>query len=1283
MTNEELHKYRRQLSLKLQPLDRYVERRFTAASETGGLSVDMDLHFRGIFRDREPKLNDLLKQARVLILAEPGGGKSVVARAAVHQFLRGQERVPIFAELKEYRSDLAALLAKAVPPAILDPAASVDGKPLSRAYVLDGIDEIPRGLLPELGVDLQKLFERDSNASALLTARQAFYVAHSNSLPAITSIFHILDFSDKDVAEYLRISSVDTKPFLAAVQAADADEEIRNPFILSVMIERYREAGALSDRRSENLSYMIDRLIQSRPQVNQHQQRRALRMLGVALETYSRNELTEEEALRVIKQAMQISDAEAHRLLDELYASILKRTANGLAFQMRSYGEYLAAEALEDEPLDRIRELAFLDYNTPNETWLNTVSYLIELNSLVRKYFVRQHPLWTISASPAVFSEEEKTSIVTSALQSCAREKQYIPHHPLINVRRLSRFVTGSMEKSLIANLANQDDLVRGNALVILGIMGRPEIIPKALGIVKDRSLADGIRFCAVLALVNAGNPRHVPELLAMLDPKDPLHINLLDMIGALIDESQIHTVLPLILRENAMLSSTYYHFREFKSRDALIQTLRYFPEHASALNTIRAEGYIEPIMELLPRFFDAEIAKLCADIIGTIEAQQIYPDRSGPMSKLFELMHEADREGRISRIFFERALDRGNEQSRRIYYVDEILASLMKPQTAQWLIDIGATRLIQELAPYCRGNIREILRPHSGGVIDVQDAKAKAYRDEESRQEESRTRHIKIVQARLLSRTSLNEALEDLWELKEDYWPELPETYRNWLASEVSKQLNTLDLENTIRWEGSTLWQPRVLAFLLKLIDRYALRIAPDEPLVFVLIGLDTSTVAKYHERFGLSGAALRTLERLLITPASPQALEGVVRFVESSEVWSPEIEAGLTSIASSPTDQGYIQITALSLLVKHGVDSSFIEIIARSGANQDLRKHAFDVLIEQQHRPTIERALARLADNELKAGNVNIPDMSPLSWLVKIKSDFGWDKLVTLRARALQLELPMLVGLVTDALAKIDRARAAIMIRQQVDLAPENWRAAQVAQAIEQERTARIEAARQTPFDDVLRKLKGSTSINRLKVLCEGPTDRPVFRSLLDQIGSLPDIIFDSVNGWGNLHAESDPNIWLLGCKEAFIVMDGDEGRHLRKRGKPYTKPARQERKKLAGLPIDFRVLERYGIENYFPQHALEKVIGTDLSAYFPIPDDVSVLEHLSKSRASWRYRLKRLVAKRLRLAPPSPKEPLYSKHRNADSVRYMNLQDLQRTDLFNIVHDISQTAKRMVDE
>jgi len=1282
MTREELQIYVQKLSSEL-TLYRYVERRFTAVNETGGIPLDMDLHFRGMMRDREPKLADILKHPRAVILAEPGGGKSVVARAAVRQFLTSEERVPIFVELKEYRGDLRALISKAAPPALLDTAGDIEGNLISRAYVLDGIDEIPRGFLSALGTDLEQLFVQDGNAATILTVRQAFYAAHQNSLPSVSALFHILDFSDKDIVEYIEKSNVEVEGFLTAVRLADASEEIRNPFILSVMIEKYRDEGTLSERRSENLSYMIDRLIESRKRVNRHQQRRALRMLGVALETYSRNELTEDEALRVIRQAMRISNEEARVLVDELHASILKRTAHGLAFQMRSYGEYLAAEELESAAPERVKELAFLEFNSPNESWLNAVSYLIELNPQVRAYFVRQHPLWAISSSPAVFSQSEKTAIVKSALDRCARERQFIAHHPLINARRLSRLMTVETTNELLGNLDNHDDIIRGNAMVLLGMRETAEVLPIALAVVKDRALGVDLRYCAVIALVNVGKPQHVAELLPNLNREDPLHTNFLDMLGSIVDESQIHLLLPFIFHENAMLSSAYYHFRQFKSRDALVAMLHYFLEHPNELNTYRAEAYIEPVIELLPRFFDGELAVLCADILETIERLRIYPDQSGPLPKFLALMQKADREGQVSRVFLERVLHHPGDERQRIYYVDQIVVALMTPETASWLIHEQAFDLIRELAPYSHGKVREILRPYSGGVIEAQETQATAYRAEQFTQEESRLRRIRDLQGSLLTRASLNDALKDLWALKEDYWPEIPDEFRDWLASEASKTLETLDLEKNIEWKENSLWEPRVLPFLMKVIDRYKLRIEPDVPLAFATMAMDAGTVARYHKRFALSDAALKAIERLVKHPPSTQALGETVRFIEASEIWTADIEQSMKDLTLSDRDLGYFQVTALNLLVKRGVDSRLIEEAAKRGAREEMRDRAFNVLIERQDRSTIERALATLTDLELQEGNTRIPDMSALGWIGNINSDWAWDKLVDLRARALRLELPMLVGVITDTLARLDRTRAAGVIRRQVEAAPQGWRVAQIAQAIDQERAARIETAQRTPFEEVLKKLKGSTSISRLKVLSEGTTDRPVLRSLIDQLGTAGNIIFDKVGGWGGLRAEPDPNVWLIGCKEAVMVLDGDEGRRLTKRGKPLTKLAKEEQRSLAGLPIHLRILQRYGIENYFPQRTLEKVIGKDLSAYFPIPDHASVVDRLSKSGSSLKFKLRKLIAKTFRLPQPSPNEPLYTKSRNAEVAQYLKLDDLAGTDLLKIVEEICESANRLAEE
>src|SRR5690348_6527277 len=125
---------------------------------------------------------------------------------------------------------------------------------------------------------------------------------------------------------------------------------------------------------------------------------------------------------------------------------------------MRSYGEYLAAEELERASVDRVRQLAFFDCNTPNESWMNAIGYLVELNPAVRELFVRRFPLWTTQSSPAVFSESERTAVASGILNEFRSQRQYLRIDPRTRIGLLARFITPSVEVGLLQDLASDDD---------------------------------------------------------------------------------------------------------------------------------------------------------------------------------------------------------------------------------------------------------------------------------------------------------------------------------------------------------------------------------------------------------------------------------------------------------------------------------------------------------------------------------------------------------------------------------------------------------------------------------------------------------------------------------------------------------------------------------------------------------------------------------------------------------------------------------------------------------
>ncbi len=861
MNQEDFKAYLQELVSEL-PTANYIERRFALAKEDGHLSQDFDYFKSSLPRDRQPDLVEVLEQKQLLVLAEPGGGKSIVAKAAVREFTKRTATLPVFAELKEYRGKLAELISSATPAWALQADAAVDGQILQRAFVLDGLDEVPVDLQQGFFLELSSLLANDSKNFFFLTSRQAFYVSHRKALPPVSGLFHLCDFSDEDIERYVGLQGVNFAHFWDAAKRADAEEEMRNPFLLSVLVERFQKTGKFSDRRSDNLSYLVDQLIASRPRVAHHQQRRALRFIAVAMETYARNELSEAEALAIIKESMNLQADQAGRILNELYCSILKRTKNGLAFQLASHGEYLAAEALMDVSMDRVRELAFDNYQTPNESWQNAIGYLVEINDSVRRFFVKNHPLWMLTSSPSVFSNEQKNTIVRGVLAKLEKNGQFALDHPRLNVRRMARCITEEMQNELLLDLKSTNDVVVGNALALLGVLKRQEVVSLALNKAMDRSSNLGLRYSGVVALVNAGSPKEVPEILSGLDKSDPGYLNILDAACSLVDETQFELVFPLMFGENAMLSSTFYHFRELQSRHALVNTLRYFQRHLEQLNSMRAGGYVEPILQLLPRYFDKEIAQILGSVLVGIENARIYPDRTAPLATLFDIARRADQEGWIFKEYMEQDFATPRSGEHRFFFVDEIVASLLNLEAAKWLVETGSTDTTKRFARYLRGAVRDFLRPHSEGLIEAQEAWAAKHHDEERERKQSRQRELESLQAGVRQRESLDEVLAAVVGLKEEHLPELEETRKSWLAQQISKRLVELNLEESVQWKETTLWLPSQLGPLLSIISHYQLQLHPDSPLVDALTGWDSGGIPKYYRKHGFSDDAKRRFE-------------------------------------------------------------------------------------------------------------------------------------------------------------------------------------------------------------------------------------------------------------------------------------------------------------------------------------------------------------------------------------------------------------------------------------
>jgi KaiC/GvpD/RAD55 family RecA-like ATPase len=95
------------------------------------------MRYRGLFREQEPDIDGILKHSRVVLVGEPGSGKTVVT-------LEGAKRLARAVSLKSYGRNLRTLLRTAAPDHGLDAGNA-------RRVSNHSFDALPDRQMPQIG----------------------------------------------------------------------------------------------------------------------------------------------------------------------------------------------------------------------------------------------------------------------------------------------------------------------------------------------------------------------------------------------------------------------------------------------------------------------------------------------------------------------------------------------------------------------------------------------------------------------------------------------------------------------------------------------------------------------------------------------------------------------------------------------------------------------------------------------------------------------------------------------------------------------------------------------------------------------------------------------------------------------------------------------------------------------------------------------------------------------------------------------------------------------------
>jgi hypothetical protein len=373
---------------------------------------------------------------------------------------------------------------------------------------------------------------------------------------------------------------------------------------------------------------------------------------------------------------------------------------------------------------------------------------------------------------------------------------------------------------------------------------------------------------------------------------------------------------------------------------------------------------------------------------------------------------------------------------------------------------------------------------------------------------------------------------------------------------------------------------------------------------------------------------------------------------FLDGTDYSSPATQTRLLATANDASNGEFVRRKAAQLFTKV---ASVVELetLSRTSA-AEVRDIFDDVLVRRQHVPTIKTRLSILLGNPdiLRAAERPFPDDPAIQWVGHINTRDVWALLASLWRQTLKLSLPTCTRIVETTLLRIDADFLVEMMRSTAKKASPELAEDLYYRAGVYEYQRDIDAAKRITFELVIRQLAKNTTLKRIKVWCEGPTDTPAFKSLLAKTCAdrMEVISIQGIGGWATaLNPHYDFAALLDGCLWAVVIMDGDNGRDFSRSGHPPTKLTIRLKRKLDPLNIPLRVLDRYGIENYFAQHALESVLGQKVTSVFPMREDKSIRDMI----------------------------PTYNKNLNARVIEKMSLKDLAGTDLELIITEIRKWA------
>jgi hypothetical protein len=593
------------------------------------------------FREYET-LNDfnaLRNHISVLLLAEPGFGKSEFLRQyASHLVQSGEKVFPLYLELTKYKP-YGGFKEYVETQIKLTFQKSLSLSELKRefqiVFLFDGLDEVPQNSLQSVVEGIELLSIDHPDARRIVSCRSHFYLRYPLLENRNFTIAQLGRFGHDQIEQYMKAKGLESREasrLIDQVREQHLSSILSIPRYLEKYVDLYPKGAEAKLSKSDIYNHFVDTRLavedQKYPGRGQKElYRNLLQKLALIMQLYQQNTISRSEVITVLDRldSSLVQALLSQNPIESLIEKNLLVEYNGeISFEERSLQEYLAAcEMAQWKNQKKVYDLAVVEeVHEINPSWVNTLAYYLDLDTSFFECAVGAHPDLILKSNIEKLTPAQQTEIFRTVFTDCQNKRIWLNH---ALAERMSKFEPDALKPEIDKSIEDSTLFIqRANIALMIGLIPLREEKYKSWLITCTRDENPALQTHAFKSLEMLDDASVIERTKAAFShPDGAIREAFLEMCIKLDVEGSVDYLFDA-MKQKAKAKHTLRPeawLAEIESKDAVSKVIRCFAENPDILRMLsirnpKDKQHVEHFFDRIEAVYDSHIEDLLSQLV-------------------------------------------------------------------------------------------------------------------------------------------------------------------------------------------------------------------------------------------------------------------------------------------------------------------------------------------------------------------------------------------------------------------------------------------------------------------------------------------------------------------------------------------------------------------------------------------------------------------------------------------------------------------------------------------